>query len=193
MRALLSGQQVPIVTIHATTAGGQTMINPRLEKFVGRALLTRRVGFGDLRRLQRDVLPQGFKNREEVEALLALDPHLERVDALWVSFLVAASRTFVEERTAGPADPEAALWLAGALAKARPRAARAIAREVTRDRPEIDWSLVAITKLRLSGTKASGEPSGAAEQGRGSRLAHWKWCRPEATSQLSWGASEAPP
>ena len=88
------------------------MINPRLEKFVGRALLTRRVGFGDLRRLQRDVLPQGCKNREELEALLALDPHLERADALWVPFLAAASRTFVEERTAGPADPEAAQWLA---------------------------------------------------------------------------------
>ena len=71
------------------------------------------------------------------------------------------------------------LWLVGALAKAGPRAARLIAREVTRDRREVDPSLVAITKLRLSGTKASGEPSGAAEQGRGRRLAHWEWRRPE--------------
>src|SRR4028119_190153 len=122
------------------------MINPRLEKFVGRALLMRRVGFGDLRRLQRDVLPQGCKNREEVEALLALDLHLERADALWVPFLAAASRTFVEERNAGPADPEVALWLAGTLAKVSPRTARVIGRQVTRDRLEIDQSLVAITK-----------------------------------------------
>ena len=175
------------------------MINPRLEKFVGRALLTRRVGFGDLRRLQRDVLPEGFKNREQVEALLALDPHLERADALWVPFLATASRTFVEERTAGPADPEAALWLAGALAKASPRAARVIAREVTRDRREIDQSLVVVTKLRLQGRKAFGEPSrgpepsGAAEQGRGGRLARWEWRSPKATSRLPWSAPEAPP
>lgn len=175
------------------------MINPRLEKFVGRALLTRRVGFGDLRRLQRDVLPQGCKNREELEVLLALDPHLERADALWVPFLAAVSRTFVEERTAGPADPEAALWLAGALVKASPRTARMIAREVTRDRREIDQSLVAITKLRLPGCKAGGEPmrgpepSDAAEQGCGGPLARWEWRRPEATSRLPWSTLDAPP
>jgi len=154
------------------------MINPRLEKFVARALLTRRVGFGDLRRLQRDLLPQGFTNREEVEALLALDPHPERADALWVPFLATTSRTFVAERPAGPA--EAALWLAGTLAKASPRAARVIAREVTRDRPEIDESLAAIAKQRQPGRKASEEPrrgpapSGAAEKGCGARLARRK-------------------
>ncbi len=130
--------------------------------------------------------------------LLALDLHLERADALWVPFLAAASRTFVEERTAGPADPEAAVWLAGALAKASPHAARLIAREVTRDHPEIDGSLAAIAKQRQPGRRTSGEPtrrpapSSAAEKGHGRRLARWEWRRPEATSRQSWSASEAP-
>ena len=99
----------------------------------------------------------------------------------------------------GPADPEAALWLVRGLAKVSPRTARVIARAVTQDHREIDESLVAVTKLRLSGRKASGEPSrgpepsDAAEQGRGGRLARWEWRRPEASSRRSWSASEAPP
>ena len=43
-----------------------------LREFVTKALLTKRIGFGDLRRLQRDILPDGITSREEAEILIAL-------------------------------------------------------------------------------------------------------------------------
>ena len=44
-----------------------------LRQFVSRALAGKRISFGDLQRLQRDVLPGGLTSREEAEALMALD------------------------------------------------------------------------------------------------------------------------
>ena len=51
-----------------------------LREFVTKALLTRRIGFGDIRRLQRDILPDGITTREEAEVLIALDQAIERID-----------------------------------------------------------------------------------------------------------------
>ena len=57
-----------------------------LQDFVCRALEHKRISFGDLRRLQRDILPDRITTREEAEILLALDrsvdssrPQLERL------------------------------------------------------------------------------------------------------------------
>ena len=54
-----------------------------LREFVTKALLTKRIGFGDLRRLQRDILPDGITTREEAEVLIALDQAIERIDKAW--------------------------------------------------------------------------------------------------------------
>ena len=51
-----------------------------LRVFVDRLSEAQRLGFGDLRRLQRDILPNGPQSRDDVEALLALDLALERAD-----------------------------------------------------------------------------------------------------------------
>ena len=54
-----------------------------LREFVTKALLTKRIGFGDLRRLQRDILPDGITTRDEAEVLIALDRSIERIDKAW--------------------------------------------------------------------------------------------------------------
>jgi hypothetical protein len=175
-------------------------MNPRLAKFVARALQAQRVGFGDLRRLQRDVLPAGFMNREEVEALLGLDRPLERADEGWLVFLAEGVRRFVVERTAGPADPEAAAWLSGVLAGASSRASLVIAREVLRDGLEADEALRGLAKPKPSGRRrAAEEPRpeqmmlGAPGAALGGRPGPWSWRTAQMRLRASWGLPEVPP
>ena len=60
----------------------------RYEVLKGNRLL-----FADLRRLERDVLPDGVRSREEAEILISLD-QLERVDAGWPPYLVGVLSEF---------------------------------------------------------------------------------------------------
>jgi hypothetical protein len=60
--------------------GGQDMHVTSLRVFVDRLSEAQRLGFGDLRWLQRDILPNGPQSRDDVEALLARDLALERAD-----------------------------------------------------------------------------------------------------------------
>jgi len=55
--------------------------------FVTKVTASHRIVFGDLRRLQRDVLPTGATSREEVETLLSLDS-MGNVDEDWPGYLV---------------------------------------------------------------------------------------------------------
>ena len=59
-----------------------------LQDFVCRALEHKRISFGDLRRLQRDILPDRITTREEAEILLALDRSVDRADRSWRDYLV---------------------------------------------------------------------------------------------------------
>lgn len=45
------------------------MSHSSLREFISNVLSRKRLRFGDLRRLQRDVLPSGITSREEAEAL----------------------------------------------------------------------------------------------------------------------------
>jgi hypothetical protein len=62
--------------------------------FASKARASNRLLYGDLRRLQRDVLPTGARSREEVEALLSLD-WVERVDEDWPRYLATTVSEFV--------------------------------------------------------------------------------------------------
>jgi len=135
------------------------MTNPSLEKFVARVQQARRIGFADLRRLQRDVLPAGISRREEAEALIALDRHLAKADDGWLPFLASAIRTLVVTPSCR-VDPEAARWLADALAGAPARTSVVIAREVIRDVNEVDAGLLALAKQR---PRARAIPQAASE------------------------------
>ena len=123
------------------------MTNPAFEKFVTRVRQSRRIGFADLRRLQRDVLPEGIGSRKEAEALIALDQHLEKADGGWVPFLASAVRAFVV-RQADREDPDGTAWLVSALSGASAKTALIIAREVIRGRDEVDGDLLAFAKQR---------------------------------------------
>ncbi len=125
------------------------MDNPALVKFIGRALHTRRIGFGDLRRLQRDVLPEGIGSPAEAEALLALDSAVSKVDEAWLSYLAALCRDFVlRSSPSGSVDLNTLAWLVGALAGAKPSTALFIARELVRVADVSDPALLAFTKRR---------------------------------------------
>ena len=74
-----------------------------LRAFVSKALERNRISFGDLRRLQRNVLPHGLASREQAEVLIALDHTITRTDKAWAGFLVAAITDFVVWRSSSPA------------------------------------------------------------------------------------------
>ena len=92
--------------------------------FASKARACNRLLYGDLRRLQRNVLPTGATSREEVEVLLSLD-RIERVDRDWPRYLAMTVSEFVLSTADPPGviSKEAAAWLAAALAETRPKTA----------------------------------------------------------------------
>jgi hypothetical protein len=115
--------------------------------FVSKARSSNRLLYGDLRRLQRDVLPTGARTREEVEALLSLD-WIERVDEDWPRYLAMTVSEFVLATSDPPGviDGDAAAWLVTALAEANPTAASAIVRTLASKAHHVDEALSAIVR-----------------------------------------------
>jgi hypothetical protein len=62
----------------------------KLQDFVTNAVGKNRITFGDVRRLQRDYLPDGISSYEDVKTLLGLDARIERTDRAWTAWLVSA-------------------------------------------------------------------------------------------------------
>ena len=107
-----------------------------LRAFVSKALERNRISFGDLRRLQRTVLPHGLLTREQAEVLIALDHTITRTDKAWAGYLVAALTDFVVWRSSSPGrvEPETAAWLVASLSCGRPtRTTGMIARAIVRE------------------------------------------------------------
>jgi hypothetical protein len=104
--------------------------------FTDKILAKDRISFGDVRRLKRDILPDGIASRG---ALLALDRAVAKADAAWERWLVTTIVDFVvwAERPTGIVDEDTALWLAAALrSHAGTRAGkrgRLIAREIAEE------------------------------------------------------------
>jgi hypothetical protein len=67
-----------------------------LRKFVTKTLHNNRIGFGDLRRLERDILPVGITTPFEAEVLIALDRTIRRADRRWSDYLFIADKEFYE-------------------------------------------------------------------------------------------------
>lgn len=110
------------------------MNTSKLQEFVTKTAAKNRITFGDVRRLQRDVLPDGVACRAEAELLIRLDGGIARSDAAWTDWLVTAIVDFVVwvERPTGAVEDEAALWLIGLLSErgSATRAGRRIVREI---------------------------------------------------------------
>jgi hypothetical protein len=135
------------------------MSGTSLRDFVCRAIENRRISFGDLRRLQRDILPGGISTREEMEILLALDHTVDRADRGWSAYLTRAVAAFVVtgSEPTGHINGEKARWLLTALFSSSPKTARAVIAEILWQAPQFDDDLRAFapprkTKVGLSKT-----------------------------------------
>jgi len=115
-----------------------------LHEFVSKALEANRIRFGDLRRLQRDILPYRITTPGEAEILLQLDAAVEKADRDWREYVVPAVAQFVVwgMEPAGRIDEAKAEWLLQALASARPKIASAVIRCVVIEAPCIDETVV---------------------------------------------------
>jgi hypothetical protein len=116
-----------------------------LQDFINLTTSTNRITFGDVKRLRRSVLPDGLIEREEVEALLALDASVKRSDPAWTEWLVASVVDYAVwgERPTGYVESEGATWLLGLLTRhgMATKAARLIAREVAREAQAVDEAI----------------------------------------------------
>jgi len=116
-----------------------------LRAFVCKAPERNRISFGDLRRLQRTVLPHGLVTREQAEVLIALDQTIARTDRAWAGYLVAALTDFVVWRSTSPGrvEPETAAWLVASLSCGRPtRTTGMIARAIVREARHCEEPLI---------------------------------------------------
>jgi hypothetical protein len=126
----------------------QSMKNTKLQDFIAKTAATSRIIFGDVRRLQRDILPDGISTREQAELLVRLDGQVRRADRAWTEWLVEAVVDFAvwDERAIGAVRSESREWLKGLLeatgtpTKAGRNIAREIRREAERAEPAISFA-----------------------------------------------------
>jgi hypothetical protein len=117
-----------------------------LTLFAQKVSASNRLLFADLRRLRRDILPDGITSREEVEVLLGLD-HLERLDEEWPAYLAEAVAAFVIAASEPSGlDPATTAWLVTVLPTTRPTTAAAITRAIEREGCELSEDLAALTR-----------------------------------------------
>jgi hypothetical protein len=108
------------------------MINGKLEEFVCNVAAKGRISYGDVRRLQRDYLPGGISNREELELLISANTKLVRADQAWTQWLVVSVGAFIAktEVREHPSKEAAGRWVGRLLAASTTSVGRRIARKV---------------------------------------------------------------
>src|SRR5829696_6895027 len=137
----------------------QQMINSSLQAFVANAQQAGCISFGDVKRLQCDILPDGISYREEAELLLTLDQTVGRPDRSFADWLVAMMVDFVVwgMRPTGIVDAETAAWLALFLAEQRTtETMRRLVQELTRVAVHIDPALFSPPLNRAAQGSGSG-------------------------------------
>ncbi len=134
------------------------MINSSLQTFANKVQAAGRISFGDVKRLQRDILPDGISSREEAELLLTLAQTVGRADRAFGDWLVAVMVDFVVWglRPTGAVDADTAVWLTPFLVGQRTRTMRRLARELA---AEADHAGTALLSPALNG--ASGDCASA--------------------------------
>jgi len=124
------------------------MSTASLQDFVSKIAAKRRITFGDVCRLQRDILPDGLFDRAQAELLLDLDRKVARADDAWADWIVAAVVDFAVwvERPTGAVVGEGAGWLRDVLTRggSPTRAGRRIAREIRREAQRVDEPLASL-------------------------------------------------
>jgi hypothetical protein len=137
------------------------MSGTSLRDFVSRAVEHKRIRFGDLRRLQRDILPARITTREQAEVLIALDSFVDKADREWRRYLIATVRDFAiwGSPPAGRINIDKAAWLVSGLRTSSRKSAAAITREIIREAPEVDDE--AVQALSVNPRRAGGGPGSA--------------------------------
>jgi hypothetical protein len=95
---------------------GDKMVRQKLQYFVGNVTEKKFISAADVKLLECHVLEGGVFNRQEAEALLALDRSVE-ADESWARVYPALIVNFVVQRTlpSGTVTADDALWLTSAL------------------------------------------------------------------------------
>src|SRR3954470_2204991 len=135
------------------------MINSSLRAFANNLQTAGRISFGDVKRLQRDILPDGIGARAQAELLLTLDQTVSRADRAFADWLVAMMVDFVVwgMRPTGTVDAETAAWLTPFLVGQRAtKTTRRLARELA---AEAEQGGTALPSRDLNG--ASGDCASA--------------------------------
>ncbi|WP_460449079.1 hypothetical protein [Alsobacter sp. SYSU BS001988] len=140
-----------------------------LHDFAAKALESNRISFGDLRRLQRDVLPQRIATTDEAELLLTVDGALARADRDWNDYLVEVVGEFTlwGMGPSGRITQAKADWLLAALAAARAKTASAVLRQLATQAPQIDPDARIAGRAAARSRAVAAPPGGAAAAGRG--------------------------
>jgi hypothetical protein len=134
-----------------------------LAEAVGKA---RRISFADVRRLQRDILPNGITSRQEVELLLQLERTVAKIDKAFANWLVVNVVDYVVwgARPTGRVDEETALWLAPLL-QGKSRTASRIAHEIVVEAQKADPTLHALADGLAARSPASARAFASAGHG----------------------------
>ena len=108
------------------------MINGKLQEFVCNVAVKGRISYGDVRRLQRDYLPGGITNCEELELVTSANTKLIRADKAWTQWLVASVLEFIAKQVVRehPSKEAAGEWVGRLLAASSTSVGRKIARKV---------------------------------------------------------------
>jgi hypothetical protein len=133
------------------------MISRQLQQFADTRRRGKRMSFADVRKLQRDLLPDGIATREEAELLIGLDRAIGDVHPTWAGYLVGAVVEFVVwgSRPTGCIDQETARWLVSWLKSDGPTGtAQRIAREAIDEAHDVHGSLKAAVRKSRPGASA---------------------------------------
>lgn len=122
------------------------MIRASLESFIETVTSAGEITLADVRRLQRNVLPDGPDNRDEADVLLALDRAVANKHCTWSAYAVTTVVDYVvwTARPTGYVDHDAATWLVASLSAGigPTPVAEAIAFEVAREAERSDEALL---------------------------------------------------
>lgn len=109
------------------------MTNEKLQEFVSNVIARGLLSYGDVRRLQRDYLPRGFTNREDIELLVSLNAGPVRADKAWAQWLAASIVEFISGREVRDHQEPVGGWIGRVLAASTTSLGRRIARQIRRE------------------------------------------------------------
>lgn len=137
------------------------MITRALETFTHDVMAKGGMDRDDVRRLQRDILPDGVECRDAADVLVALDRAVSEKDIAWSAFVIQAVVDFVvwTSRPTGRIDRDTAEWLVGSLGcgTGPTDVAMAIAFEAVRECDCADERLVAFVMRSAGGRRHAAE------------------------------------